>query len=133
MTAAPPAELELEHLEGRYSICRLDAAARLPGLFERSVGRLVAAVRTDSELSLVCPDELAPPGSRVSADWAAMRIKGKLEHDLVGVLSSISAAIASAGVPLFAVSTFDTDYLLVPGVRFTEAADALAEAGYAVR
>lgn len=125
--------LELEHLSGRYSICRLDPGAQLPGLIGQSRGRLVAATRTPEELSIVCPEELAPPGAKVSADWAALRVKGTISHDVTGVLAAIVAPLAAAELPIFAISSFDTDYVLVPAVHLSEVVGVLADAGHAVR
>lgn len=105
----------------------------LPGLISQSRDRLLSATRTPDELSIVCPEELAPPGATVSADWAALRVRGTLAHDTCGVLTSFAEPLAAARIPIFALSSFDTDYLLVPAVRFHDAVAALAERGHAVR
>ena len=91
------------------------------------------AAATDGEHSLVCPAALAPAGALAREDgWHAFRVKGSKDFGLVGVLASITGALAAAGIPLFAVSTFDTDYVLVKEERFAAALDALAAAGWAV-
>lgn len=105
----------------------------LPGLIAQNRGRLLSTTRTPDELSIVCPEELAPPGAAVSADWAALRVRGTLDHDQCGILVALAGPLAAAGVPIFSLSSFDTDYLLVPSVRFSDAVAALAERGHAVR
>ncbi len=105
----------------------------LPGLIAQGRDRLLSATRTSDELSIVCPEEWAPPGAKVSADWAALRVRGVLDHDQCGVLLALAEPLAAAGVPIFVVSSFDTDYILVPAARFPDAVAALAERGHAVR
>lgn len=70
--------------------------------------------RTDGERSLVCPAEDAPANALGRADgWVALRVSGQLDFSLVGVISEISSALADAEIPVFVISTFDTDYVLV--------------------
>ena len=89
--------------------------------------------RTDDETSVVCPTDMVP-GNTVERDdgWGAFRIAGQLEFSMVGVLAGISNVLADAGIPIFVVSTFDTDYILVKTERFDETLRVLSEAGYAV-
>ena len=88
---------------------------------------------TDEENSLVCLSENVP-GNVIERDdgWKAMRIKGQLDFSLIGILSSLSGVLAEHGIGLFAVSTYDTDYILVKAENFAAAAEALTEAGYTV-
>ena len=89
--------------------------------------------RTDEELSLVCRTEDTPPGAAERSDgWRAFRIRGILDFSLVGILSKISGILAENGIGIFAVSTFNTDYILVKAETFGRAMAVLAEAGYAV-
>ena len=89
--------------------------------------------RSPDELSVVVPEEHAPPGAEVSGGWRVLRVAGPMDLALTGVLAALSAPLAAAGVPLFAIATFDTDWLLVPGDRLEEAVAALRGAGHAVR
>lgn len=130
---SPRTTFELEHLRGRYSVCRLDPDAMLPGLISSGRDCLLSVTRTPDELSIVCPEELAPPGATVSTDWAALRVRGVLDHDQVGVLVTLAQPLANYGIPILVISSFDTDYLLVAGSRFDDAVAALAERGHAVR
>ena len=89
--------------------------------------------KTDEELSLVCRTEDAPAHTIERDDgWKGFRIEGPLDLSLVGVLSKLSAVLAEQGIGIFAVSTFDTDYVLVKKENFGRALGALSGAGYTV-
>lgn len=89
--------------------------------------------RTGDEVSVVCPTDTVPENTLERDDgWGAFRIAGQLEFSMVGVLAGISNVLADAGIPIFVVSTFDTDYILVKTERFDETLRVLSEAGYAV-
>ncbi len=89
--------------------------------------------RTGDEVSVVCPIDMVPENTLERDDgWRAFRIAGQLEFSMVGVLAGISSVLADAGIPIFVVSTFDTDYILVKTERFDETLRVLSEAGYAV-
>lgn len=89
--------------------------------------------RTDEEISLVCKTEDTPTETIAREDgWSAFRIEGVLDFSLVGILSKISAILAEAGIGIFAVSTYNTDYILVKKENFGRAMEVLAEAGYEV-
>ena len=91
------------------------------------------AARTEGELSLVCATAQVPPYTLAREDgFRALRVAGSMAFSLVGILAGLTGALAAAAVPVFAVSTFDTDYLLVKVERLPEALRALREAGYAV-
>ena len=89
--------------------------------------------RTDEEISLVCRTEDAPPSALGQEDgWKAFRVQGPLDFSLIGILSGLSGVLADSGIGIFAVSTYDTDYILVKKENFGRAADVLARAGYEV-
>ena len=89
--------------------------------------------RTDDEVSVVCPTDMVPENTLERDDgWRAFRIAGQLEFSMVGVLAGISCVLADVGIPIFVVSTFDTDYILVKTKRFDETLHVLSEAGYVV-
>ena len=88
---------------------------------------------TDEEISLVCPTESVPAGTLEREDgWRAFRIEGELDFLLVGILAQVSSALAEAGVPIFAVSTCNTDYVLVKAEHLARALEALVDAGFEV-
>lgn len=86
---------------------------------------------TDNECSLVCETENTPADTTAREDgWRAMRIVGQLDFSLTGILSGIAAVLAEAKVGIFAVSTYDTDYILVKQENLDRAVEALKAAGY---
>ena len=123
--------LTLIPLEGPYAVCRFDADAPLPGW----VGTVpfMSVTRTPDELSIVCREDAVPDGVRCEKGWRGLRVEGKLDFSLVGVLYSLLTPLARAGISVFVISTFDTDYLLVREGHFDRAAEALGQAGHAVR
>jgi len=86
---------------------------------------------TDQEKSLVCPGEDVPANAiDVDSGWRAFRISGVLDFSLIGILARISAVLAEAKIGIFAVSTYNTDYILVKSENFPSAMAALQAAGY---
>jgi len=96
-------------------------------------GQFVSITRTDSELSVVCGQEAVPKGVRCERGWRCLRVAGTLDFSLVGVLASLLNPLAEAGISVFVVSTFDTDYLLVKEDNLEAATEVLARRGHAVR
>ena len=94
-----------------------------------AAGTLLSITRTADELSVVCPEGDAPPGARVERGWRALKLHGPIPFTEVGVLSVLAGALAGAGLSLFALSTYDTDYLLVKGVDLAGALEALRKTG----
>lgn len=89
--------------------------------------------KTDVELSLVCMTERAPLETEEREDgWKAFRIQGVLDFSLIGILAPIAAILADHQIGIFAVSTYNTDYILVKKENFDKALDVLAHAGYSV-
>lgn len=123
--------LTLTLLEEQLAVCRLDAAAEIPGW--ATAGLLFSVTRTADELSVVCPEGHVPVGVRCEKGWHVFELEGPFEFSEVGILSAVAAPLAEAGVGIFAVSTFDTDYVLVKGERVDVAADALRGWGHEVR
>ena len=92
------------------------------------------ASATDAERSLVCPVDAVPENTVARDDgWRAFRVCGTLDFSLIGILAGISRVLADAGIGIFAVSTYDTDYVLVKSGDFGRALDALCDAGYRIR
>ncbi len=89
--------------------------------------------KTDEEKSLVCPTDCVPSNT-VECDngWKAMRIQGTLDFSLIGVLSEISSLLAQNKIGIFAVSTYNTDYILTKKENYDKAVNVLADAGYKI-
>lgn len=122
--------LDLTLLADALAVCRLPAEAGALGWLE---GEPFASVtRTPQETSVVCRTAVVPPGVRAEPGWRALRVAGPLDFALTGILLAMLAPLAAAGVAVFALSTFDTDYLLVREAALDEALDALAAAGHRI-
>ena len=118
--------MELHVLDEELSVCKLNS---LSGIDLHS--ELFFIGRTNDELSLVCPTDVVPKNVLKRDDgWKAFRICGELDFSLIGILSKISTILANNGVGIFAVSTFDTDYILVKKDSLQKAMDCLKEGGY---
>ena len=115
----------------RLAVCRLDAGAAVPDWFA-TAGTPCGLVRTGDELSLVAPQDAVPDDVRAERDWAVLTVEGPLDLALTGILATLSGVLARAGVPIFALSTFDTDLVLVPDARRGDAIAALRRAGHEV-
>jgi hypothetical protein len=118
-------------LPERFAVCRLPAGAEIPAWAVR--GEFFSITRTPDELSLVVPQARVPRGIATEPGWRCFRVEGPLPLTAIGVLASLAAPLADASVSLFAVSTHDTDYLLVREAQVEPARDALAAAGHTVR
>ena len=94
----------------------------------------VSLTATGQEVSLVCETAYVPKTALAREDgWRALGIDGQLEFSLVGVLAEISAILAESGVPIFVLSTYDTDYILVKNKNLAAACDALTLKGYIIQ
>ena len=114
---------------GQYSLVRLPPDAPVPD-WPFAPGGFASVTRTADELSVVCLAALVPAGVRSDGGWCCLKLKGPFAFDQVGVLSSFAVPLAQAGVGIFAISTFDTDYILVKETQRELAINALASAGH---
>jgi hypothetical protein len=121
--------LELEWLPGELVVSRLPADRELPFDFPWRAP-LTAVVRTGQELSVVAPALVRVPGAREEGPWRAFRVVGALDFGLTGILASLAVPLAKAGVSIFAVSTFDTDYMLVREEAVEATTRVLGEKGF---
>lgn len=121
-------QLEIESLEGTFAICKVK---------DYSLINLEApfcfACKTDQERSLVCAESDAPSNAtHIDGSWRAFRMRGQLDFALTGILAGIADVLTDASIGIFAVSTYDTDYILVKADQFKRAAEALERAGYKI-
>ncbi|MBN1453092.1 MAG: ACT domain-containing protein [Anaerolineales bacterium] len=122
--------LTLTLLEGTFTLHRLGPNTEIPTSALHSP--FFAIVRTDDETSLVLPDSVQIGSDRSDTGWACFKVEGSLEFSLVGILAGIASVLAEAKVSIFALSTFDTDYILVKREQVRAAKEALRTAGYKV-
>jgi hypothetical protein len=120
--------LTLDLLPGTFAVCRLATDAPVPAW--TAGGPLVSVTRTADELSVVCGEDAVPGDVRCEPGWRCLRLAGPIPFTAVGVLASLLVPLADAGVAVFAVSTFDTDYVLVKD--WEPAVEALRSAGHEV-
>ena len=106
--------LALTLLPERLAVCRFAPDAPLPAWVFHDTARFWCVMRTAHELSVVCPeDDLPPSVEAVEKPWRAFELEGPIPFATTGVIASLTVPLAEAGVPVFVLSTFDTDYLLV--------------------
>ncbi len=119
--------LALRVLPERLAICRLEPDAPLPGWLFHDEARLFSLTRTPEETSIVCPEADVPPSiARVASGYRALALRGPFALDSVGVLAALTTPLAAAQIPVFALSTWDTDLLLVRESDLDRALAALA-------
>jgi len=120
--------LTLSLLPETLAVCRLAPDASIPAwaLQAGPHQSFVSVTRTSEELSIVCARELVPAGTRAERGFRALKVAGPLDFSLTGVLASLTLPLAEAGVSVFAVSTFDTDYLLVREAQLAAARKTLS-------
>ncbi len=123
--------LRLLLLEERLAITRLPAQAESPPWVEPG-SAFVSVTRTAGELSIVCDERRVPADVACVRGWQALAVQGPLELDMVGVLAALTPPLAAAAVPVFVVSTYDTDYILVRAHDVASAIGALEDAGHRV-
>jgi hypothetical protein len=113
-------------LTERLAVCRLASDAAFPaGALE---GGFLGVVRTCDELSIVCSEDGVPQGAIAERGWVALKLEGPFPFSMTGVLASFLQPLAEAQVPIFAISTFDTDYVLIKRQNLEQAVVALGAA-----
>jgi len=109
-------------------ICRLEPKANIPDWADAA--GFVSITRTSDELSIVCAEANVPDGVKSDRGWRCFKVEGPLDLSLTGLLSSLVSPLAEARINIFAISTFDTDYLLVKEEKVTRAAEVLSRSGH---
>ena len=112
------------------TICRLAPDSDVPSW--AMAGPFWSITRTPDELSIVAAKACVPAGVRAEGAWRALKLAGPIPLSAVGILASVTEPLARAGINLFVVSTFDTDYVLVVSDRLEDARFALSDAGHIV-
>lgn len=126
----PPC-MNLLLLNDMLAVTRLDPTAAIPAWAYEQSG-FVSISRTRHELSIVCKEGAAPASVTQVGGWRILQVEGPLDFGLVGILASITVPLARAGISIFAVSTFDTDYVMVKHDKVDAALEALRAAGHQV-
>lgn len=124
----------LRDVAGEYVIARLPVSTNVTAWLPELVGAgaLVSVTRTDQELSIVCEAGVAPAGAELDGPWRALYAGGPIPFGLTGVVASLVEPPATIGCPVFVMSTFDGDVLMVPSGHHAAARRALIRAGHSI-
>ena len=120
--------MQLRTLPDSYAVVRLEPGSELPEWVDKGPFRSVT--RTDHEVSVVCRDHDVPEGESVDRGWTVLETMGPFDFSLTGAISSLVEPLAAAEVPIFVLSTFESDYVLVRSSDLARAVDALEDAGH---
>jgi len=120
--------LKFRQLPDTFTICRLPPDAAIPEFALKA--SLFSVTRTTDELSIVCPTGQAPGNAKCEGPWTCFKLEGPFPFSLTGVLASFLDPLAEHGVPIFAIATFDTDYVLVKIEHASAALRTLEAAGH---
>jgi hypothetical protein len=113
------------------AVCRLPPDARLPAWVLSDPG-FASITRTDDELSIVCAEALVPPGVEAESGFRVLKVRGPLAFAATGIIARLATCLASAGISVLAIATYETDYLLVKAERLDAAIAALRHDGHIV-
>lgn len=114
-------------LPGRYAVCRLNPESAVPAW---ASGAFVNITFTADELAIICPADRVPGDVRAERDWRVLKLVGPFPFTAIGVLASLAAPLAEAGISLLSIATYDTDYFLVKSDVFDQAVAVLVAAGH---
>ena len=119
--------MKLTLFAASLAVCRLGPDAPVPP-WPR--GAFVSITRTPDELSIVCDEGAVPDGVQAERGWRALKLEGPIPFEVTGVAASLAGALAAAGISLFLIATYDTDWVLVKEATLERAVAALTRAGY---
>ena len=122
--------LTMKLLKEKYGVCKLDKHELIPKWAQNS--DFFSITKTCDELSIVCSEDDIPNNIKCEKDWRILKIEGPLDFSLIGILASISTILAQNRISIFAISTYDTDYILVKNKDIHNATDALIKERYEV-
>jgi hypothetical protein len=118
-------------VDGVFAVCRLAPDAPIPGW--STAGDFCSITRTADELSIVCRQDAVLEGITCERGWRCLRVAGTMPFSVVGVLASMMAPLADARISVFAISTFDTDYLLVKAEDLERTIEVLRRQGHTIQ
>lgn len=117
-------KLTLSVVPGKLAVCRLEKYSPIPDWIVEE--DFFSVTRTDTELSIVCDEKIVPPGVKSEKGWRALKVEGPLDFALTGILASLVNPLADADISIFAISTFETDYVLVKSNTLDESIKILS-------
>ena len=122
--------LTMRLMEEKFGVCRLDREEVIPEWIKRC--DFVSITRTLDELSIVCSEDSIPDYIKCEKGWKVLKVEGPLDFSLIGILSSISTILADKKISIFAISTYDTDYILIKNDDIENAIEVLSNNNYEV-
>ena len=123
-------QLSLQVLAGQYTIHRFSPESGLPMAALESA--FLSITKTVDELSIVCDAEISLESEHSESGWSCIKVLGPLDFALTGILAKLSGVLAEAQISIFAISTYDTDYLLVQSEKLAETIEVLEKKGYTI-
>ncbi|NLM04022.1 MAG: ACT domain-containing protein [Clostridiales bacterium] len=120
--------LKMKLFENKYGVCRLNKDDEIPQWAKNT--DFYSITKTSDELSIVCCQSSIPADIKCERNWRILKIQGPLDFSLIGILSSISSILAERGISIFAISTYDTDYILVKNKDIDDAIEILSNKGH---
>jgi hypothetical protein len=111
-----------------YAICQLPATDPIPDW--TTLGEFTSITRTPAELSIVCPESNLPAGIKADRGWICLQLQGPFPFSETGILSSFLAPLSANAIPIFAISTYETDYVLIQQPLLGKALETLRHAGH---
>lgn len=123
-------KFSLKILPDRMAVCRLAPTAELPDWIDKS--SIFTVTRTGEELTVVCAETPVPPDVLSEGGWRCFQVRGPLDFSETGIIFSLSKPLAESGVPIFVMSTFNTDYFMVKETDLAKAIDVLSAAGHQI-
>jgi len=120
-----PITLQVTH--DILAVCRLFPDDKLPQWINIEKSKFISITKTDEELSIVCDQSLIDENIKAEKGWRMLRIKGQLDFSLVGILKRVITPLSENGISIYAISTYDTDYILIQEKQFEEAIERLMQ------
>lgn len=122
--------LTLSVLEPLFAVCKIKGSQLLPEWATK--GEFWTISKTSDEVSIVCDQNFIPPEVTAEKNWRAIKVLGPLDFSLTGILSSIANPLAENKISIFAISTFDTDYILIKQSELNNAVNILSKSGFKI-
>ncbi len=123
-------QLKLKILQGQFSIHRFVSGSEIPSQVYES--EFFTISKTDDEISIVCDSSIQLNSEKISNGWSCFKVIGPLDFSITGILAKLSSSLAEAGISIFAISTYDTDYILVKSEKLQLASETLIRSGYII-
>ena len=121
-------KLKLQLLEEKFAVCKMPQFAELPSVFAK--GEMCFVMRTDEDLTIISPEFMAPDNGQQEIGYRCIRTSGQIPLGATGILISLIKPLTEAGISIFAVSTFQSDYIFLMEEHLVQATQALQHAGH---